>query len=1068
MSKKSMSSLKKAMAYLLTAAIVLSTLVFGGVAATAQIEPVKAEPESVEIFMPSEEHFDAFVGTNADSDGLSPIAFDEQFETVEGYFVKNIFDRSIITDWWAQQNDYISTAIYSDRTFRNFEMSMTLRGYDGANAYYWPMLIFGVEDPTQWSNQANGGFSVGTYNEGNTFLRGYVDGAYLGQADPTARNVGDNAATNGYFVSNSYGSWTMKIRVVDSAATVTISPDYYWGSGESWAYTYSYDIGDKYTGGYVGFASTGQWCRFSNFKITDLGGEVKMDNSFYFGSLDKLDYLFDAFYSDDADGKGLEPYKFSDRFNYKTSGFLTHDFDNSINTDYWSAQNDYISTALYNLKPYRNFELNVKMSVGQNGGAGYSWPFLIFGVEDPTDWVSSEDGGYQVFAYNEGYTTMKYYDAESATFTSKSDPHGSYHNVDVDGDGTADWTGAGTNYWYFIKLRVEGNSITITVDGNNPNQNPYSWTTTLEDYNGGYIGFGSTGKTTQFHQFEITDLGGDVAMDASPVFGSDAKNEYNFDAYYSEDADGSGLAASTMAERFPVQADGNGVKHNFDLSLISDYWAQQDDYISTAIYTLDTFKNFEIKMYVDAPETAGAQTNIYWPMIMFGVEDPTKWATEQGGGFAAYCLNDPRVALKGFVNGEYKNQMDPEQDSWYGHWWGHYLTVRVVGTIATVSVTQDGKTFGYSFDLGDDYKGGYVGFASTGRDINFNSFSVKNLDTSIEQITVNDVVLDEEINAELLTPMSELGLPETVWAATDDMDIYEVGVEWDAASYSMYKDGTQTVTGRPVSTETEDGKLIVAGDTVISAIVNLSTEKTKVACVGDSITYGDTVDAAYSYPTQLQSILGDGYMVENFGHCGIRAANYASESRFYGYSTDFAPDIVVIMLGTNDAWDSYWQSEESFTASLTALVESYKALSSNPKIYLATSAKCYLDGTGADRITEVVVPLQKQIAEATGATLVDINELTTDHSDWFNDGVHPNADGYKRLAYKFAAAINGKGVLGDADFNGTIDSEDIGHVRKALIGAVEIAADTDFDYHADGDLDIRDLVGMKKAIAGIK
>ena len=91
MSKKSMSSLKKAMAYLLTAAIVLSTLVFGGVAATAQIESVKAEPESVEIFMPSEEHFDAFVGTNADSDGLSPIAFDEQFETVEGYFVKNIF-----------------------------------------------------------------------------------------------------------------------------------------------------------------------------------------------------------------------------------------------------------------------------------------------------------------------------------------------------------------------------------------------------------------------------------------------------------------------------------------------------------------------------------------------------------------------------------------------------------------------------------------------------------------------------------------------------------------------------------------------------------------------------------------------------------------------------------------------------------------------------------------------------------------------------------------------------------------------------------------------------------------
>ena len=44
----------------------------------------------------------------------------------------------------------------------------------------------------------------------------------------------------------------------------------------------------------------------------------------------------------------------------------------------------------------------------------------------------------------------------------------------------------------------------------------------------------------------------------------------------------------------------------------------------------------------------------------------------------------------------------------------------------------------------------------------------------------------------------------------------------------------------------------------------------KVACVGDSITYGAGIKdrKKNSYPAQLQSLLGEGYQVRNFGNSG--------------------------------------------------------------------------------------------------------------------------------------------------------------------------------------------------------
>lgn len=52
-------------------------------------------------------------------------------------------------------------------------------------------------------------------------------------------------------------------------------------------------------------------------------------------------------------------------------------------------------------------------------------------------------------------------------------------------------------------------------------------------------------------------------------------------------------------------------------------------------------------------------------------------------------------------------------------------------------------------------------------------------------------------------------------------------------------------------------------------------QKIKVACVGNSVTYGYGIENRETncYPAQLQQMLGDAYEVENFGHSGATLLN---------------------------------------------------------------------------------------------------------------------------------------------------------------------------------------------------
>ena len=92
----------------------------------------------------------------------------------------------------------------------------------------------------------------------------------------------------------------------------------------------------------------------------------------------------------------------------------------------------------------------------------------------------------------------------------------------------------------------------------------------------------------------------------------------------------------------------------------------------------------------------------------------------------------------------------------------------------------------------------------------------------------------------------------------------------------------------------------------------------KVACVGNSITYGAFIPNRdkNSYPAQLQAYLGKEYDVRNFGVSGSTLLSKGDHpyinTQEYINSQKFQPDIVLIKLGTNDTKPQNWKYKTEF------------------------------------------------------------------------------------------------------------------------------------------------------------
>ncbi|HEX8914120.1 MAG TPA: GDSL-type esterase/lipase family protein [Humisphaera sp.] len=191
----------------------------------------------------------------------------------------------------------------------------------------------------------------------------------------------------------------------------------------------------------------------------------------------------------------------------------------------------------------------------------------------------------------------------------------------------------------------------------------------------------------------------------------------------------------------------------------------------------------------------------------------------------------------------------------------------------------------------------------------------------------------------------------------------------------------------------------------------------KVACVGDSITYGAGIKDrdVNSYPAVLGKLLGDKYEVKNFGNSGstlLRAGDKAyHKQKEYAAAIAFKPDIVVIKLGTNDSKPQNWAKKADFAADYKKLVADFKAANPAAKVYAALPVPVY--GTGNFKITDEVVkpeviPAIKQVAADEKLEVIDLYAALSDKPKLFPDKVHPNAEGAKLIAKAVYKAITGK------------------------------------------------------------
>ncbi|GAA3584535.1 GDSL-type esterase/lipase family protein [Snuella lapsa] len=195
----------------------------------------------------------------------------------------------------------------------------------------------------------------------------------------------------------------------------------------------------------------------------------------------------------------------------------------------------------------------------------------------------------------------------------------------------------------------------------------------------------------------------------------------------------------------------------------------------------------------------------------------------------------------------------------------------------------------------------------------------------------------------------------------------------------------------------------------------VSEEPIKIACVGDSITFGSGVAnrEMNAYPQQLQAMLGETYQVKNFGVSGNTLLKKGDHpywnSDAYQEALVFNPDIIFIKLGTNDSkQQNRIHLESDFEKDYKALIQSFKEKNKDVRVVLLLPLPSFLKDSSSiwnPVIKNKIIPLTQKVAYETNSEVIDLYQLFIDSPNLLPDTIHPSSLGATRMARRAYEAV---------------------------------------------------------------
>lgn len=192
---------------------------------------------------------------------------------------------------------------------------------------------------------------------------------------------------------------------------------------------------------------------------------------------------------------------------------------------------------------------------------------------------------------------------------------------------------------------------------------------------------------------------------------------------------------------------------------------------------------------------------------------------------------------------------------------------------------------------------------------------------------------------------------------------------------------------------------------------------TKIAFVGDSITFGARIDNRQknAYPQQLQAMLGQQYQVGNFGVNGTTLSKRGDfpywQTKQYEQALAFDPDIVFIKLGTNDSKKRHRVFFDEFERDYVDLVASFRSRNEDVRVVLLLPVPSF-----SPNETEIwdpvikndIIPMIQQVAFNTNSEVINLYPLFIGKKWLFPDLVHPSSLGAAIIAKRLYEAVTVK------------------------------------------------------------